>query len=219
MKRNVIIAIVAAMLAVVALWYFFLYAPLGDDLDQAKADVAAAESQQTSLKATLARLQATAKNSSELTAQLNKLDAAIPEQPDEAQFIIDANRIAEDAGIDFLSVAPAPPAAGGTASVIALDINISGSFFQVRQYLTDLEQLERLVIVDTISITSSTSDTTAETSLSVALTGRMFTRAAPLGGDATATGDAGTTTTTTGSSTDSSSTSSSSTPSSTTGGT
>jgi hypothetical protein len=67
--------------------------------------------------------------------------------------------------------------------VIGLTISIQGSFFQLEDYLRLLENLERLVIIDgiTISTTSGTSESSSSdgTTLSVTLTGRMFTRAAP----------------------------------------
>ena len=84
----------------------------------------------------------------------------------------------------------------GPNSTIALTIQIDGGFFQLLDYLNRLEDLERLVIVDTINITSNSgtsstgsgstsgassssgSTTGGPPDLSVTLTGRMFTTAA-----------------------------------------
>jgi len=213
-KRNQLLIGGAAVLAVVLLWYFVIYAPLGDDLSSAQAQTSEEQKKTDSLQADLARLQAQAKNASKQQAQLRKLDAAVPKNPDLAEFIIQANDIAESSGISFLSIAPSPPASGNGASVINMTISISGSFFQLQDYLRQLEQLERLVIVDGISIsaggggsgttgtgTTDTADTssTGDVSLSVSLTARMFTRAAPTTSADGSTGSAtgGTTTTTT----------------------
>ena len=207
MKRNQILIGVAALLAIVLVWYFVLYAPLGDDLDSAQAQKTEEQKKTDSLQADLARLQSQQKNGTQQQALLRKLDAAVPEQPDLAEFIIQANEIADQSGISFLSIAPTPPAAGtGGASVIALTISIQGSFFQLQDYLRLLEKLERLVIVDSVTIAASSGDsgtTGASTSssgdgttLGVTLVARMFTRAAPTGGTAGATAPDGTTTTT-----------------------
>jgi Tfp pilus assembly protein PilO len=194
-KRNPLIVIGVGFLVIVLLWYFLLYAPLGDDLSSAQAQTSEEQKKTDGLQADLARLQAQAKNSTQQAALLRKLDAAVPEQPDLAEFIIQANDIADQSGISFLSIAPSPPAAGTGASVINLTISINGSFFQLQDYLRLLEKLERLVIVDGITISASTSsgstDTTTSssgTSLSVTLTGRMFTRAAPATGTADGSG-------------------------------
>jgi Tfp pilus assembly protein PilO len=194
-KRNPLLIIGAALVVIVLLWYFLLYAPLGDDLTAAQAQTEAEQKKTDGLQADLARLQAQAKNSTQAQALLRKLDAAVPEQPDLAEFIIQANEIATESGISFLSISPSPPAAGASgASVINLTISIGGSFFQLEDYLRLLEKLERLVIVDGITISATTdsggtgTSTTDEftsssggTTLGVTLTGRMFTRAAPTG--------------------------------------
>jgi Tfp pilus assembly protein PilO len=214
-KRNQLLIGGAAVLVIVLLWYFLLYKPLGDDLTSAQEQTSAEQKKTDGLQADLARLQSQAKNASKQQALLRTLDAAVPKNPDLAEFIIQANDIAESSGISFLSIAPTPPAAGDGASVINMTISISGSFFQLQDYLRQLEQLERLVIVDGISIstggggasgstsgsstnTSSSSDT-GETSLSVTLTARMFTRAAPTtsADGSTGSGTGSTTTTTT----------------------
>ncbi len=200
-KRNPLIAIGVGLLVIVLLWYFLLYAPLGDDLSSAQAQTSEEQKKTDGLQADLARLQAQAKNSTQQAALLRRLDAAVPEQPDLAEFIIQANDIADQSGISFLSIAPSPPAAGTGASVINLTISINGSFFQLQDYLRLLEKLERLVIVDGITISSSSGSSTSGssgstdattsssgTSLSVTLTGRMFTRAAPATGAADGSG-------------------------------
>jgi Tfp pilus assembly protein PilO len=213
-KRNQLLIGGAAVLVIVLLWYFLLYAPLGDDLSSAQEQTSAEQKKTDSLQADLARLQSQAKSASQQQAKLRQLDAAVPKNPDLAEFIIQANDIAESSGISFLSIAPTPPAAGEGASVINLTISISGSFFQLQEYLRSLEQLERLVIVDGISIsaggggsgstgtgTTGTADTssTGDTTLSVSITARMFTRAAPTtsADGSTGTGGTGSTTTTT----------------------
>jgi Tfp pilus assembly protein PilO len=195
-KRNPLLIIGAALVAVVLLWYFLLYAPLGDDLTSAQAQTETEQKKTDGLQQQLSQLQSQAKNATQQQALLRRLDAAVPEQPDLAEFIIQANEIASESGISFLSISPSPPAAGsGGASVINLTISIGGSFFQLQDYLRLLEKLERLVIVDGITISASndaggtgtggtadsTSSSSSGTTLSVTLTGRMFTRAAPTG--------------------------------------
>jgi Tfp pilus assembly protein PilO len=194
-KRNQLLIGGAALLAIVLLWYFVLYAPLGDDLSSAQAQVSTEQKTTDDLEAKLAQLESQAKNSTEQQALLRRLDAAVPAQPDLAEFIIQANDIADQSGISFLSIAPSPPAAGTGVSVIGLTMSIQGSFFQLQDYLRLLEKLERLVIVNGITIASSTGSGTsstastdtssAGTTLSVTLTGSMFTRAAAPTSDGT----------------------------------
>jgi Tfp pilus assembly protein PilO len=195
-KRNAIIGIVAGALVVILVWYLALYKPKSNDVSSTQDQVAAAEHQQQDLKATLDRLTALDKNRPQQQATLDKLNAAIPDQPDLADFIFQANTAAADSGVDWLSIAPTPPAANpsGGPSVIALNIQVQGGFFQVLDYLNRLEDLDRLVVTDTINVAAggssatstggtttgtlptSTSDAGAPT-LSVTLGSRMFTSA------------------------------------------
>ena len=199
MKRNAVIGMAAVLLAVIVAWYLVIYSPKSDDLDQAKTATAAEQKKTGDLRFELSRLQSQAKNASQQQALLGRLDQAIPAQPDEAEFILQANSIAAESGIDFLSIAPTPPAASGTTTTIGLTLSIEGSFFQVKEYLTKLEALERLVIVDGINMSAGSSDGTGGdgVTLSVTLQARMFTTAAPpAAAGATTTPDAGTSSTT-----------------------
>jgi Tfp pilus assembly protein PilO len=204
-KRNHLLIAGAAVVAVALLWYFLLYAPLGDDLSSAQSQRSTEEKKTSDLQATLTRLQGQAKNATQQQALLRKLDAAVPEQPDLAEFIIQANEIADQSGIQFLSISPTPPAAGNGASVISLTVSIKGSFFQLEDYLRLLEKLERLVVVDGVTVSassggsgSSSSDTgggsgsSGDVSLSVTLNARMFTRAAPTSSPGGSNGTGGT---------------------------
>ncbi len=186
MKRNALIAGAVGLVVVILAWYFIIYSPIGDDLSAAETSTAAEQAKTQDLQNTLTRLAAQSKNSTRQEALLRKFDQAIPQKSNLAEFIIQLNKLATSSGIKFQSISPSPPAAGGSSSVIKLSINIGGSFFQVKNYLSQLERLERLVIVDGVTIAadggssssstgSSVSDTTG---LSVTLTGRMFTRAA-----------------------------------------
>ncbi len=202
MKRNVMIGIGAAFVAVIVLWYFAIYSPKTDDLSKAQSEVSAEEAKTPGLESTLAQLESVAKNASKQQALLNKFDQAIPKLPDEAEFIVQAAQIADDAGIVFQSISPSPPAAAGSTSTIALAISVQGSFFQIKNYLTQLESLDRLVIIDAINISagggSDTASSSAGTNLTVTLTARMFTRAVPAGTPGTVPAPDGSTTTTTG---------------------
>ena len=136
----------------------------------------------------MARLQEISKNGPEIAAQLDRLSAAVPTAPDLDGFILSANQIAVQSGIDWLSVSPSVAQAGTTGpSVIPLTMSIQGGFFQVLDYLNRLEDLGRLVIVDALNATAAGADnatapaasSTGAPPLAVTLTGRMFTMAAP----------------------------------------
>jgi Tfp pilus assembly protein PilO len=146
---------------VILIWFFLFYKPKSSDVSKVNDEVTTAERQQQDLEATLARLQALDKERPQQQATLDKLNAAIPATPDLAEFIFEANTAAADSGVDWLSIAPTPPVASATGgpSEIVLNIQVQGGFFQVLDYLNRLENLKRLVVTDTVSLSAGGTDT------------------------------------------------------------
>ncbi len=210
MRSRVVALLAIAVVGVVALWWVFVYSPRGGELSDVRDEVTAAEQEKIGLDSTLARLKQIDADGPATDARLLELSRALPSEPDLAGFINGAHEIALDAGIDWISVAPAQPTeTGGAPPTINLSIQIEGGFFQVLDYLNRLEDFGRLVIVDSINITTgatgggegTTDSTTPPTatgapSLSATLTARMFTLStlsaagsgtAPVPGETTAT--------------------------------
>ena len=182
MRSRVVAIGVLLTVVLVLIWNIAIFSPRGKKLNDAKKQAQAAQQLEPGLQATLARLKQISENGPEIAAQLDTLNAAVPAGPDLDGFILSANQIAVQAGIDWLSVSPSVVQAGtsGGPSVIPLSVQIKGGFFQVLDYLNRLEDLGRLVIVDSINTTAgSTSGVTGPPTLSVTLSGRMFTAAAP----------------------------------------
>lgn len=204
MNRRTLLIGAAVAVLVAVLWYFLLWSPRSDDIAAARDRKEAAQQQVAQLQTEIARLQAEQRDEPLRRAQLEKLRSAIPDDPNLAQFILDANDAAVRAGIDFISIAPTPPAAASTAATTAttvpaeggeaatttapaqaaatppaevrLALQIQGGYFQVLDFMNRLNDLPRLVVTDSVNVSS---DQTGR--LTVALQGRMFTRALPPG--------------------------------------
>jgi Tfp pilus assembly protein PilO len=206
MRRFALLIGAGVAVLVVVVWYAAIYSPKNHDLTTAHDDLASARSQQQSLQAQLSNLRGLEANRAKQQATLQKLSAAVPTTPDLAGFILQANDIATQAGVNWLQVSPSLPAAatGGGPTTINLTMQLEGGFFQVYDYLNRLEDLQRLVVVDAVNINTKGGDTggsTTDPTLTMAVTARMFTRAAPAtgspgtGGTGTTGGGAATTTT------------------------
>lgn len=181
MRRNVIIAILAAI-AVGVLYFFFVFSPQTEKIDAAKADVQAAQDNVQRLRLELSRLQALQQDAPRLREEAAKLDAAVPNDPQLAAFILQVQEAANASGIEWLSVTPAPPAAANPAQQGVQEVNVSmsveGGYFQVQDFLVRIENLTRAVKVGTVSLASQGEGTGSPT-LSASLTMKMFVSSTP----------------------------------------
>ena len=228
MSRRPVLIGVAAALGVLLIWFVLLWSPQGSKISKAKHRTAQAESEQQELQLRIARFKSLQQEEPQKRAQLESLRVAIPDEPNLAQFILDANTAANVSGIQFLSISPSPPvassgpagsgstappatpttpAAGTRPAVINLQLSISGGYFQVVDFVNRLNGLSRLVVIDSLNLTGGAQASSGSSSgLNVAIAARMFVRAAtPVAGPGPGTpvtpGGATTTTTAPGAST------------------
>jgi Tfp pilus assembly protein PilO len=209
-RRTLIFGAVAAV-AVVALWFLAFWGPRGRALSDARERREQAESRRSQLQTEIDRLRAAQRDEPAKTARLEALRTAIPDDPNLAQFILDANDAANRAGIDFISIAPALPTAGsGTPAAApatttttaagaapaaespaagapsptagALPADVKLSL-QIRGgYFQVLDFLNRLEDLPRLVVTDGVTVTADQSArLTVSLTARMFTRSVPAG--------------------------------------
>jgi Tfp pilus assembly protein PilO len=164
MNRRAVVLGAIAVIGIVALWWVFVFSPMGSDLDEAKEDLENARREGLELTAERNELQDLQDRSPELEADLAQLSAAIPESANQADFISGLNDIADESGITWQSVTMQEPTAGtpGQPPTIAVQISIEGGFFQALDYLNRLEDLERLVVVDSITVNSAGEEGTGD---------------------------------------------------------
>lgn len=178
-RRAVLIGAIGAVVVLV-LWWFALWSPRASDIEAAeeRRDLALDEVQQLELR--LARLEALAEREPQLRRQVEDLRAAVPDTPDLGEFIIDANEAADLSGIDFLTITPAPPEPGGDIedpAEIRVALTVDGGYFQVLDFLNRMAELPRLVVIDTLTVSSADEDGVVR--LSASISGRLFLTAVP----------------------------------------
>jgi Tfp pilus assembly protein PilO len=185
MNRRAVVLAGVAVVGIVLLWWVFVFAPLGNDLDDERDRLDEAQRQGQTLTAQRNQLRDLQERSPEIEAQLGRLSAAIPETANQADFISGLNDIADDSGITWQSVTMQEPttATPGEPPTISVQISIEGGYFQALDYLNRLEDLERLVVVDNVTMSGSEGETdpgsgltTGGGDLAVSLNARIFTQ-------------------------------------------
>jgi Tfp pilus assembly protein PilO len=154
--KNVMVGTLAAVL-VLALWWTVLLKPTRAKASKVKSDTNTERSQLAPLQANLAQAQRDAAHAAEFKAELDSLQKAMPDSPALAAFLRDANAIASASNVSWNSVTHAPPTTGvDGVTTITLGIQVQGTYAQVVDYITRLASLQRLVVVDSVQLATTT---------------------------------------------------------------
>lgn len=166
-KRIPMIAGAAALLIVVA-WYFLLWSPQTKSLHTARKAYASAEHKIADYKVQTAQLEAVKKHIPEDNAKFAQLQAELPDNPQLDQALRLLHDAANQSGILVATVGPSTPLGGtqtgGQSSAasstpggpaITLSMTFQGSFDQVKTFLSSLNNLQRAVVIDKLSISGS----------------------------------------------------------------
>jgi len=180
--RKIALITVGACAVLLAAWFVLLWGPQGGKLSDAqdRKDVAVAANGELELRRD--RLVAAQADAPALQAKVESLRVAVPDSPELAQFILNANDAAAASGVDFLSISPTPPSASIDPllpSEVNVAITVDGGYFQVLDYLNRIDDMERVIVVDTLGLAPTGGGEAGPSGLSASLSARMFTTAKP----------------------------------------
>jgi Tfp pilus assembly protein PilO len=178
-SRRILLVAGGAVVVLLLAWYQLLWSPKGADIASAHERTATATTQAQELQSRLDHLVAAQRDLPALVSDQLRLKGAVPDTPDLAGFLLDANEAATKAGVDYLSVAPTTPAApaAGLPPAMNIGLNVSGGYSQVLDYLDRLMALPRVIVIDTVQVSPGSKDA-GDPTLTVTLAGRTFTRQA-----------------------------------------
>jgi len=177
MRRWVILGLLVALLLAVAWWFFFI-SPRNARIAEAGDDLAAARDQEMALQAQVGQLQAIRDNEVEYLAGIGQMETLIPERPLLDEFIEDIYTLCGSTGVKLLNLAPAMPVPLTASELrqVTVATTIEGDFFEVLGFLFGVMDMDRLVRIDALAV-SSGQDETGATSLSASMSLRLFTLA------------------------------------------
>lgn len=200
MKRSSIFLVILGFLLATAAWWVLIIGPRNDDVDAAETQLFTEERQGNLLRTQIARLNAINEQELSYTFAIGDMERSIPELPDFDAFLEDVTFLAERTGVDIVTISAVPPIATSPdedATLFRIDVNLSleGQFFEVLGFLFGLEDIERLIRVDTISLNPIAD--LEEVTTTTAATTTTTTTVVPDGSAATSTSSTSSTTTTT----------------------
>lgn len=177
MKRNFLLALLGVIL-ITLLWWMFLISPRNGEIADVERETFAAVDAEQRLRVQISQLEEISEREDEYVEALDSLAALIPTDPELDEFIEDVDALAQATSVDLLTLAPSTPAPPVSETSALRDILISceieGEFFEILGFLFGLTDMERLVRVDAITLSSSESETGAII-ISAGLELRLFT--------------------------------------------
>lgn len=164
LKKYVVFTVLGCLVVLAAGW-FLLVSPKRSDASALRTEAATKVSANAQLENQLQVLKAQAKNLPKQQAKLAAVAAKIPSNPALPAMVRALTTAATSAGVELVSMtpgapafvavpaaAPAAPVAGAPAAAavgagqlasIPLVLNIAGGYFQVEQFISNLENLPR----------------------------------------------------------------------------
>ena len=176
MRRGLIFGLLG-FLVITAAWWFLFMAPKSSEISDLDDEREAALTEQQTLETRRDALQALAAREGDFLLGLSEVQASIPASPDGAALIEDINRLAEESDVELLTFSPGLPTPSAIPGLVEIQIQLTfeAPYFKVLSFLFALEDLERLVRIDQIAVTSRVLDDGTNL-LSTSLTASAFSQ-------------------------------------------
>ena len=155
MNRRVLALSVAFFFLATALWYFFLLSPRNSKIADLDDQLQTAIAEGDALRIAAVALRDVQENDVAFLAAIGEMEAGIPEEPELAVFIEEVTALAAATGINLQSLAPSEPTASPELPIyeITITLALEGEYFEMLGFLFGLDDMERIVVVQALSIT------------------------------------------------------------------
>lgn len=156
MGRGIVIGILAAVL--VGAGFFYLgYKPVAENIAVLEQEIVAAETENAALVQERNRLTRIEDAQFEYRAAVGLLETYIPTSPQQSELINALKALAVDSSVAWSSVSFGVPAESpdGLYSEVRFSVQIEGNYFELLGYLHSMEQMDRVVRIESASFTPS----------------------------------------------------------------
>jgi Tfp pilus assembly protein PilO len=179
-KRGKIAFVVVGVLGLLLAWNSMILSPKGRQRAEVKAKIVRVRSEAATLRSEVTDLKAQVGRLEAAEAALERISRLIPADDGMADLIRVLDDVAAKSQVAWASLNPGSPTPGPNGTYISLGISLSGTFFQILDYLERLEEIDRLIVLDGVRLSPGGAAGGTQL-LQVNLDGRVFV-AGPLGG-------------------------------------
>jgi Tfp pilus assembly protein PilO len=169
-RRELIVSAVLAVVVVAGLWAL-LVRPKAGQAAAAQAQEREAAARAETLRGQISALEQARSEAPSLRARAHEAGDPFPAKPDLPDLTSALQKVAQQAGVDLLSIQPSSPVASAASpelAVLATTVSVSGGYFEIEDFLSRLENLvkspdpasripPRSVLVRSVSLSGSSS--------------------------------------------------------------
>jgi type IV pilus assembly protein PilO len=140
-RRIRFILVVIAVIAVVAVCWFMVLNPLRGDIATTNASIEAEQTKLVAARAKLAQAETTRQEGKRNQARLLELAKMVPDSEEIPSLLLQIQDLADQSGIDFISITPGKPIQSGAFWIIPLELQLSGTYFDLSDFVYRAEQM------------------------------------------------------------------------------
>jgi hypothetical protein len=133
----IITAVVAAVLIVA--WYFLLFSPKRSEISDLNNQIQAAQTSLTTAQSEVAQLEKAQKTAPQTRAEIVRLGKMLPGSEGIPSVIVEVTRTASDSGITVDTITPGDVQLGSPFGIQAMTLQVTGRFFDIDDFLYRLE--------------------------------------------------------------------------------
>ena len=173
--RRFSVLVALGFVFITGAWWTFFITPQNGRITELGDELNFARDTEMGLMGQIARLEAISEAEVEYLAALGRLDALIPERPLLETFIEEIAELTAATGVEIETISPQAPQTPEASELREMEISmqIEGEFFELLGFLFGLNDMERLVTVDAVTVASFT-DGVGETMLSAGIEMKLF---------------------------------------------
>ncbi len=139
-KLRMILAGVA-LVAIVAMAWFFLISPLRSEIAETDKAIEAQQVRLAVAQAKLAQAEATRAEGQKNQARLLELAKMMPESSQIPSLMLQIQDLADQSGIEFTSITPGEPAESNGYQTVPIQLEFTGTYFDMSDFAYRAEQL------------------------------------------------------------------------------
>ena len=153
-RRGIIVAGAGAGILALLLIVFLVLPKMGE-VTEAEQELADTTAEQAVLQARLNALEQARDEAPENEATIRRVQGQVPPTAELSAVILLLRNSATVAGVEVVSLTPAPPIASTTGSFSTISVSASGecTYFAMVKYLHEIETLPRAAKVEAVSLT------------------------------------------------------------------